>query len=464
MTRPELTCVCSVSGLRGITGESLDPVSVTALATAFASSIAGGGPVVLGRDSRRTGPMFAAAATAGLCAGGCTVIDLGLVPTPTVPLMVRELGATGGIQISASHNPGEWNALKFYSRRARNIDQRELDQLLAAYAQGSLTECRTWEETGVPGTHPHALDQHRRAVCACVDSATLRRRRLRVLVDSVNGAGSVLAPVLLADLGCEVIPVHTVPDLPFPRDPEPTAQNVTTTCAMVTAAGADIGFVQDPDADRLAIIDNTGRYIGEEYTLVLCAAARFRAAGTSGPPVACTNLSTSRMIDDIAARFGGSVIRTPVGEAHVLDALDAHDAVIGGEGNGGVIDPRVVACRDSQVAMALVLEYLAGLDHPLSAEIDTLPRYAIHKEKVALSREAVAAAIPTLQAADFAQGADIDTRDGIRFAWDDRWVHLRASGTEPASRIIAEAPSAAAAQDLAATIRTATDAQPIRGH
>jgi phosphomannomutase len=303
-------------------------------------------------------------------------------------------------------------------------------------------------------------------VLAAVDGALIRKAGLRVVIDSVNGAGSRLAPDLLGRLGCEVVPLYTRPDQIFPRDPEPTAANVSLTGAVVAATRAHLGFVQDPDADRLAIIDGDGRYIGEEYTLVLCAAARLAAlrAGAKGASsgsaaVVVTNLSTSRMLDDVAARFGARVVRTKVGEAHVVDAMQEHGAVLGGEGNGGVIDPRVVLGRDSHIAMALVLEYLARSGGTLAELVAGIPRYAIHKEKVAMDRAAVSAAIPALRGHALAQGAEVTTSDGLKLSWPDRWVHLRASGTEPASRVIAEAPSAAEALHLAAAVRQAIGAR-----
>lgn len=468
MPRP-LTCVVSVSGIRGIVGENISVEQVLGLAAAFGHVIAGGhGTVVLGRDSRPTGEMFAQAVASGLRAAGCDVVDLGIVPTPTVPIMVAELRAAGGIQVSSSHNPVEWNALKFFNSRGRNVDQAELTSIVETYDLGPTGMWQGWAECGDYHKVEHAIDVHLGRVLACVDVERIRERRFTVVIDSVNGAGSRIGPELLARLGCRVVPLYTREDQVFPRDPEPTADNVRQTGAVVKAVGADLGFVQDPDADRLAILDDQGRYIGEEYTLVLCAAARIAAAarGEANPKdvVACTNLSTSRMLEDVAARHGATVVRTKVGEANVVDAMEQFSAVIGGEGNGGVIDPRVVAGRDSQTAMALVLELLANDTKALSAVVDAIPRYHMHKEKVGLDRAAVKAAIPLLGTHSIAAGSDVDTRDGIKLVWSDRWVHLRASGTEPVSRIIAEAPTEAEATALAAGVRAAVGATVVKGH
>ncbi len=454
MPAKPLSCVVSVSGIRGVLGSTLGPDQLLALAAAFGTAVAGGRVVAIGRDSRPTGSLVVQAVSAGLRGVGCTVVDLGLVPTPTVPFAVARGGGRfgGGIQVSASHNPIEWNALKFYGPDGRNVDQKQLDAILAAYQ--AEPAWKRWDGVGGHREDQQILDHHLEAVLASVDTALIRRAAIPVLLDSVNGAGAVLAPRLLSALGCALTAVHVRPELPFPRDPEPTAEKVVATGALVRACGAAIGFVQDPDADRLALIDGDGTYIGEEYTLALCAAARLAAAEAEGRAgqVIATNLSTSRMVEDIAARHRGRVVRTPVGEAHVLDAMQAEGALLGGEGNGGVIDPRVVWCRDSQVGIALVLEYLARTGKTLKEVVAALPRYAMVKRKIAVDRATVTAAIPRIRAADLAQAATIDARDGLKLSWPDRWVHVRASGTEPASRIIAEAPDQAGADALVAAV------------
>ncbi len=468
MTR-QLKCVVSVSGIRGVVGQTLNAEQVLGLAAAFGHSVAGGrGAVVLARDSRPTGEMLTQAAAAGLRAAGCDVINLGIVPTPTVPIMVSELRAAGGIQVSSSHNPVEWNALKFFNATGRNVDQGQLNSVVETWELGPKDQWRPWLTCGDYHRVEHAVDVHLQRILSAVDVDRIRERRFSVVIDAVNGAGSRIAPELLVRLGCRVIPLYTREDQVFPRDPEPNAANVRETGAVVKAVGADLGFVLDPDADRLAVIDDQGRFLGEEYTLVLCAAARIAAAIASGAHpkdvVACTNLSTSRMLEDVAGRHGATVVRTKVGEANVVEAMEQFAAVIGGEGNGGVIDPRVVMGRDAQIGMALILEYLAGGHGTLAEVLDQIPRYFMHKEKVSLDRAAVKAAIPALGTHALAKGSDVDTRDGIKLVWPDRWVHLRASGTEPVSRIIAEAPTAAEAADLASTVRAAVSAQIVKGH
>lgn len=462
MKRDAIDCVVSVSGMRGIVGAGIHPQLVTEMAMAYGSSIAKGGAVILGRDSRPTGAMFARAVASGLQAVGCDVIDIGVVPTPTVPIMIDELAAAGGIQISASHNPVEWNALKFFNGKARNIDKQELEALLCAYEAES--RCLPWDRLGSYLENTQALEIHKQKVIELVDADVISQARPKILIDSVNGAGSNIAPDLLRSLGCEVIELYTNPNQVFPRDPEPTASNVTETGAQVKASGAALGFVQDPDADRLAIIDENGRYIGEEYTLVLCAAARLaqlQAAGITDA-VVCTNLSTSRMLEDVAARYGAQVKRSAVGEANVVDAMESFHAVMGGEGNGGIIDPRVVFGRDSQIGMALVVEYLVRSGKKFSELLADIPAYGMHKEKVAMDRATVTAQIPTIKA-HFAD-ATFDEQDGLKCIWPDRWLHIRASGTEPASRIIAEAPTLTEAQLIAQECRDLLGAELIIGH
>ena len=467
-------CVVSISGIRGIVGQAMNPGLMCLLGAAVGSRLAKGKTVVLGRDSRGSGELLAQAVASGLRGVGCTVIDLGIVPTPTVPLMIKKFKAGAGLQISASHNPEPWNALKIYTRRGRNVDAKELAQVLTRAEQIDAQATDSWQAWSALGesiAYDQSLDDHIAAISKAVDLKIIQDRRFTVVMDSVNGAGATIAPKLLEALGCRVIPIYDRSDRLFPRDPEPNATNVVETGKVVKALGADLGFVQDPDADRLAVIDAKGRFIGEEYTLVLCAAARFAAAKqrTQGKskatkPVAVTNLSTSRMLEDVAKAHGARVVRTAVGEANILDAMQAEDALIGGEGNGGVIDPRVVWCRDSQVGMALILEYLGRTQQSLEQAVAQIPTYAMHKEKIAFSRQEVTAAMADLRTSAYAEGAQIDEQDGIKFIWSDRWVHLRASGTEPVSRIISEAPNRKQAVSLATSLRKILGAKVVTGH
>ncbi len=462
MKRDSIDCVVSVSGMRGLVGAGMHPLLATEMAMAYGQGIAKGGTVILGRDSRPTGAMFARAVASGLQAVGCDVIDIGVVPTPTVPIMVAATKASGGIQISASHNPVEWNALKFFNAQARNIDNAELEALLRVYDAG--VTCLEWSALGAHTQRSDALDIHKQLVLDLIDNTAIKQAKPKVLIDSVNGAGSIIAPALLRELGCEVVELYTDPNQVFPRDPEPTAANVVETGQKVLESGAAIGFVQDPDADRLAIIDEKGQYIGEEYTLVLCAAARLAQLQDAGisDAVVCTNLSTSRMLEDVAARYGAKVKRSRVGEANVVDAMESENAVLGGEGNGGIIDPRIVWGRDSQIGMALIVDYLVRSGAPFSALLSTIPAYGMHKEKVRLDKQQVADKSALLK--QHFVDATFDEQDGLKCIWADRWLHVRASGTEPASRIITEAPSLAEASALAAEARQLLGTTVITGH
>ena len=431
--------IISVSGLRGIVGESLTSEVAAHYAIAFASDLPAG-PIVITRDGRASGAMFAAAVSASLAAAGRDVFDGGIAATPTNGVLVRELPAAGGIQISASHNPAEYNGLKLFSREGRVIPAIAGERVLQRFRRGENPIPSS--AAGNVTTLNDTTTRHLRLIEQTVDVERVRAQQFRVLLDSNHGAGSILGRELLERLGCTATLLGVPPDGQFENPPEPTAENLAGVCPRVRELGAAIGFCQDPDADRLAIIDERGRYIGEEYTLALCVDHVLRH--TPGPVV--TNCSTSRMTQDLAEKYNVPFFRSSVGEANVVDAMLDHQAIIGGEGNGGAIDPRVGLVRDSFVGMALVLDAMASRGLPLSELVAELPHYAIYKTKVTLSRERVVAAFGALQQ-HFAD-ATPDRLDGLRLDWPDRWLLVRASNTEPIVRIIAEAPDASAAKGL----------------
>jgi phosphomannomutase len=446
-----------VSGLRGTIGGTLTPAVVMRMTSAFAAWLGetsaphrtDGKPlrVALGRDSRPSGPWVRDAAVAALLASGVEVIDLDIVTTPGVAMMVKHLGADGGMIVTASHNPIQWNGLKFLNREGAALPAADAAKVKQFYDADRATYARVDDLIAVrKSTETHAL--HVKRVLDHVDVLGISSRRLKVVLDSVNGAGCVAGATLLNKLGCQLIHLNSVPDGRFPHEPEPIEQNLTALAAAVRRQRAAIGFAQDPDADRLAIVDENGTYIGEEYSLALAA----RLVLSKKPGVAVTNLSTSRMIDDIAAAHGGHVIRTPVGEANVIQAMLEHHAVIGGEGNGGVIDPRIVPGRDSLVGMAYVLQLLAGSGKSVSQIVSELPRYQIVKTKFECRREDAQRAVEALKR-HFAS-EKIDTQDGIRIDWPSAWVHARPSNTEPIMRIIAEAPERAAAERYIADVQS----------
>jgi len=441
--------IISVSGLRGVVGDTLTPAVALRYAAAFAETLPEG-PVIMTRDGRANGSQLVAPVAVGLSQGGSReVVDGGIAATPTTGILIRDLRCAGGVQISASHNPAEYNGFKLFSSQGRVVPASMGVAVLERYR---VQDAGCWGQ-GAEDSAPrvqHLADTvsaHLTLLERIVDIDRIRGRRFRVLLDANHGSGSVLGRPLLERLGCDVVMLGGVADGGFEHTPEPTAENLREVLAQVTRERAVVGFCQDPDADRLAIIDELGRYIGEEYTLALCADHVLRR--TSGPVV--TNCSTSRMTEDLAKKYNVPFFRTAVGEANVVDAMLREGAIIGGEGNGGVIDPRVGLVRDSFIAMAMVLEAMANRSLPISALADELPRYEIHKAKVDVIRSAVGAAFSALERHFF--DAVPDRLDGLRLDWQDSrdggcWLLVRASNTEPIVRIIAEAPTAAHAKRL----------------
>ena len=447
------TLMVSVSGVRGLVGLDLTPEVVARWAAAFGTWARNGkrNRIVVGRDARTSGPMFAGAATAGLNSVGCHVIDVGLVATPTVQLAVEHHRAAGGIILTASHNPIEWNALKFVGPDGIFLDSVAGTRVRELAAGDSLPRAKY---NAIGGVEPDsdAISRHLAAVLALrgVDVRAIRRRRFRVALDTVRGAGGALMPELLERLGCRVAAINLETDGLFPRPPEPVPENLKALGALVRRKKADIGIAVDPDVDRLAIVDEKGRPIGEDYTLAFAIRAVLgRSDGRSaGRSVVC-NLSTSLVVEDAAKDFGATVVRAPVGEAYVARKIIELKAVIGGEGNGGVMYPALHVGRDAPVAGALVLSLLARERIPVSELVARAPRYTIVKAKVergTWTAESMGKVYAALRA-NFPE-ASADTQDGLRLAWPDRWLHVRPSGTEPIIRLIAEAPSSVGAERL----------------
>ncbi|MFG0257436.1 MAG: phosphoglucosamine mutase [Phycisphaerales bacterium JB043] len=439
----------TVSGCRGVVGRSLTPTTITRYISAFVAWLrireenADRLPVVVARDGRAGGDGLLDLASAALRACGCDVICLDVATTPTSGLMVRRHGASGGIVLTASHNPAQWNGIKPLTHEGQAPTPEQVRQIIDLYND----EASAWvghAELGSFSSDDTSAHAHvagvLQAVSEIVPIARIQDRGFRVVLDSVNASGARGGAMLLEALGCEVVHLHANDSGVFPHTPEPTRENLTELCAQVAAHKADIGFAQDPDADRLAIVDDEGVYIGEEYTLVLACMAILETAGTPKDPVFAANLSTSRMIDDVAATHGASVARTPVGEANVVEGMRAHGCVLGGEGNGGVIWPEVVGIRDSLGAMALTLALLTHRGESLDAIVETIKPYSIVKRKQPIRDGLAQAAIDAL--ARHYAGERLDTQDGLRIDIDSRsaWLHVRASNTEPILRLIAEAP------------------------
>ncbi len=441
-----MALMVGISGVRGIVGQTLTPAVALEFAQAYGTLLEGG-RLVLARDSRPSGPMFEAAAAAGLMAAGCRVTHLGLVMTPTCGRTIREGQYDGGMIITASHNPSSWNGLKFLDDLGVAPDPVRARRIAAIREKGNYQLVKTGFEP--PLVDHQAGERHAEAVIkACEVDLSVLKGPL-VVLDSINGAGCAHTPDFLAALGCRLIHINGEPSGEFAHRPEPVRENLEQLCTAVRAAKAAIGFAQDPDADRLAIVDEHGEYIGEEYSLAL--AAEFVLSRRPGPVAA--NLSTSRIIDDIAARHGVPVLRTPVGETHVARGMLANKCVIGGEGNGGVIDPRICYVRDSLSAMSLVLQLLAATGKPISELVAGLPRYASIKQKFEVPRERIDGAVEAVTKAFAKQKPN--TADGVRVDFEEGWVHLRASNTEPVLRVIGEARTAVAATELVSKVQSA---------
>ncbi len=435
------TRIVSVSGIRGVVGDGLDPASAAEFTASYAAGL-GAGPVVVGHDGRASAPAFVPAVVAALIATGHDALVAGPVATPTLGRLVRDRGAAGGVQISASHNPAIYNGLKFFQPGGMVLGP-DLGRAMVERFTSRQFGWAAWDALGRSRTIDDPDDAHLAAVLAIVDVEAIRRAKFSVLLDACHGAGGRLGAALLSALGCEAIVVGATPDGRYDHPPEPTEANLHRFSRLVAASGAAVGFAQDPDADRLALVDERGRYIGEELTLALAASRRLKLE--PGPVV--LNLSTSRVTEVLAERLGCAVHRTPVGEIHVVERMRAERAVLGGEGNGGVIDPRVGFVRDSFVGMAVVLDLLAAEGRPLSALVGDLPRFAMVKDQYPRGDAPVSAVFDRITAAH--PDARVDRRDGLRLDWPDRWAHVRSSNTEPIVRVIAEAAEFEPARALA---------------
>ena len=435
----------SVSGVRGRVGEGLTPEVVARFAAGFgawALTKSSTRTVVVGRDSRVSGPMFHRVVIAALQSVGCDVIDVGLTTTPTCQLAVEFHHAAGGLMISASHNPIEWNALKFIGSSGAFLEAHEGAEMRAV-VDGEIPRA-SWDRLGMVSEDRDAIARHIRQVLALpyVNVRGIRERRFKVALDCVRGAGGLIIPPLLDELGCRTTGIHLEPDGRFPHPPEPVAENLHELERLVLETGADVGLAVDPDVDRLALVAENGKAVGEDYTLAL--ASRVVLRHRKGPVVA--NLSTSLVLDDVAREAGSTVIRAPVGEVNVAVRMREERAPVGGEGNGGVILPELHLGRDAPVAVALILQLLLEDDMAVSKIVGRYPRYTIVKDKMDRPNVSLEAVYEALRK-EFSD-ASVDRQDGLRLSWPDRWVHVRPSGTEPIVRVIAEARTEDAARGL----------------
>lgn len=433
----------SISGIRGIIGDGLEPEVLVKYTAAYADFI-GTGKVIVGRDSRISGEMVKSIVIGTLLAKGIDVVDIGICPTPTVQYIVKTEKASGGIALSASHNPNQWNALKLLNSTGQFMTPEENQILLTILEKEN--NYKKWDELGKLIGDFDGISIHKNAVLNLkyIDRAAIQKRKFKVLVDCVNGAGVYVIPKLLRDFGCEVIEMNCERTGIFPRLPEPLPENLIDTMNAVKSANADLGVVVDPDVDRLVLITDKGEPFSEENTITQ--AVKFVLSKEKGDAV--VNLSTTRAVEDVAKEFGCKVFRSPVGEANVVKKMKEVGAIIGGEGSGGVIYPALHYGRDALVGIAITLQHLLEFGKSISEMKEALPKYFIAKRKIDLLNIQPDEVLNNLKL-KYSKEKFNDV-DGLRIDFEDHWVHFRKSNTEPIIRIIVEAESEASASSLIA--------------
>ena len=431
-----------ISGVRGVVGETFTPELAVAFAQAFGTYL-DAGRILVCRDTRASGPMVHASVVAGLLATGCEVVDLGVCPTPSLQLAVGWLGADGGVSITAGHNPEPWNALKFVRPDGLYLNATQADELLDIYHQGEFDKAG-WERIRAEVAGRDAITHHLETLAHAFDAEAVRARRFTVAVDCCNSSCALLSPRWLRTLGCEVLALNDDPTAPFPHAPEPTRRTMAQLRAVVAAGRADVGFAHDADGERLGLVTEKGEVLSEELTLAVAAEIQLRRQ--AGPVV--TNVSTSMMVERVAARHGARVIRTPVGQAFVSEAMAEAGAVVGGEGSGGVVVPRVQWTHDAAAAAGLILEHLATTGETLSELAESIPRFAMLKHNIAVEPDRIHSLLQRLHDELETEGVSYEQTDGIKVIRPDGWVHARVSNTESMFRLIAEAETEARAREL----------------
>jgi phosphomannomutase len=434
-----MSLMVSVSGIRGIVGIDLTPHQIVDWVSSFLYVLGSPpGTIIIGRDTRASGSYIQKIVAGTINALGWNSIDIGIAPTPTVLLATRKLKCDGGIVITASHNPAQWNALKFCDSRGLFLTEETIEKIRECSEDQSQRRWSKFDEIGESLVNDKAVELHIKEVLSFLKLDLIQKRRFRVAIDPVGASGTVIDRKFLESLGCEVFGIHEEASGLFPREPEPLPQNLSKLCNIVKKVKADIGFAQDPDADRLSVVADGGVPIGEEYTLVLAGESFLRKKKTD---IAC-NLSTSLMVDDLANRHNVKAFRTKIGEIHVTRALIDKGLLYGGEGNGGAIIPQINPCRDSIVAMGLILDLLAEENSkPLSKIIKEFRSYCMKKDKVTLSDQKLSYSRILQQARKIFSDHSYVTLDGIKIYNSSEWLHIRSSNTEPIVRIVAESPS-----------------------
>lgn len=444
-----MALMVSVSGIRGIFGTDLTPENLARFTAAY-GTWTGGGTVVLGRDSRVTGQLCEDIVAATLKSVGCDVVRVGIVPTPTVAMGVLKYKAAGGIIISASHNPAEWNALKLLNGTSEFMDAEQGSEMISINDSGKFNY-QQYDAIGVECTDESLIDYHIQEILKLpfINADTIRNAKLSVAVDAVNGAGSISVPKLLEALGvAKVHKIHCEPNGLFPHNPEPLPEHLTEICDLVKQSNADIGVVTDPDADRLALVDELGNLFGEEYTQ----ATVFDFILSKKAGATTTNLSSSRVADDISKKYGQTCHRSKVGEINVVKKMQEVDAVVGGEGSGGIIVPDLHYGRDALVGIACVLQHLAEQKVKASELRAGYPNYSMSKNKIQLDELGKDAdEVLEIVKQRFSSLNPI-TIDGVKVDFEEGWVHLRKSNTEPIIRVYSEGTSVEAANAFAAKV------------
>jgi phosphomannomutase len=437
----------SVSGIRGVIGQGFTSETALNYARAFGAFLKKG-KVAVGRDTRTTGPMIVSAVASGLLSSGCDVADIGICPTPTVELAVRSGDFSGGVAVTASHNPIEYNALKLIGKDGVFLSSGQGARVQEIYKSRKFND-RVWNATGNLTNEDTWIDFHLNSILELdfVSVSTIRERGIKIVADCGGGAACYMAEKFFSKLGVNFKLIHSIPTGEFPREPEPIPENLSDLCMAVKKNGADVGFAFDPDADRLAIVSEKGEAIGEEYTLAL--GSRYILSKIQGPMA--VNLSSSMLNDFVADEAGVKIYRSKVGERNVTEKLKRVKGVVGGEGNGGLIFPGLHWGRDAFLAAAVITQYLADSGKRISELVAELPRFVMVKTKVNLTRSQVERKSRAIENAF--KGDKINRLDGIKISGKDRWVQIRASNTEPVARIISEAKDRETAEGLVRTVK-----------
>ena len=430
--KKRLSLKISISGVRGVVGDSLTPQLLASFAQAFGSYL-GRGKVIVGQDARISGAMVKNAIYSGILSVGCQPVNIGICPIPSILILTKERKAIGGIAVTASHNPKDWNGLKFINGKGLFLNHSQIEEFLDIYHQGDFSLVKVDKYKSLL-SEKNPTDLHLKKLLNYLNVDLIRRKKFKVAADCCNGAGAVLMPQFLKALGCQMILINTTLDGAFAHHPEPIPENISKLSRIIKEKNADIGFIQDADADRLAIVNEKGEPLGEELTLAL--AVKYILNKKPGPVV--INLSTTQAIDDIADEHNAPVFRTKIGEINVVEEIISRKALIGGEGNGGVIFPEIHPCRDSFAAIGLTLEFMASSGKLISQLQEEIPKYYMIKDKIDGTPEQAYSMLRELKKI-YSGKEQISTLDGLKINFRDAWIHIRPSNTEPIIRIVAEA-------------------------